>query len=202
MTERSRTDRAGRGWSRSRCSRRGQSRRGGERQRGHRRGRRRAITTNGPMLTSTPIERIGGQRRSTGAHQACGMIVRGEQLERLREGEIGVGGAERGHRAARPTRSPTMTADARVVSSAAAYLGLAKKLTSPGPGRSSPAMPVISMAPSPSRRQPRRSASSRSLTVTAGKARACAQDRHRGAPFSSRARNRQPIEERGEPFQP
>ena len=47
--------------------------------------------------------------------------------------------------------------------SAAAYLGLAKKVRSPAPASSIPATRWISMSPSPSRRQPRRSAMSRSF---------------------------------------
>ena len=61
------------------------------------------------------------------------------------------------------TSSAAITADARVAASALAYLGLLKKETSPGPADSRDATRVISMSPSPSRRQPRRSASSRSV---------------------------------------
>src|ERR671912_436295 len=80
-----------------------------------------------------------------------------------------------------------MTAAARVAFNAAAYLGLAKKLTSPGPASSS--------------RQPRRSASSPSVTVSAGQAHARANG-HAKPAWVSRARNRRPIEEGDQPFEP
>src|SRR5437762_4379933 len=56
-----------------------------------------------------------------------------------------------------------MTAEALVDGSALAYFALARKVMSPGPAASSVATRVISMLPSPSRRQSRRSASSLSL---------------------------------------
>ncbi len=59
--------------------------------------------------------------------------------------------------------SPAMTADAPVCFSAAAYLGLLKKVRSPAPASSIPATRWISMSPSPSRRQPSRSDRSRSF---------------------------------------
>src|SRR4051794_39823616 len=53
-----------------------------------------------------------------------------------------------------------ITAAARVRRSAGAYLGFAKNVRSPAPACSRPATPRMSTLPSPSRRQPRRSASS------------------------------------------
>src|SRR5690606_37958422 len=61
--------------------------------------------------------------------------------------------------------SSTMTAEARVVGRRAAYLGLARNVTSPGPASSREATDRMSMVPSPSRRQPSRSASSASFTA-------------------------------------
>src|SRR2546422_4467716 len=76
-----------------------------------------------------------------------------------------------------------MTADARVDGSTLAYLALARKVMSPGPAASSVATRVISMLPSPSRRQSRRSASSLSLMNVL------------------RTRDRHPVEERDQVLQ-
>src|SRR5579859_4295407 len=60
-----------------------------------------------------------------------------------------------------------MTADAFVVFSVDAYLRFAKNVRSPRSARSMPATRRISIAPSPSRRHPRRSAISFSFNVCA-----------------------------------
>src|SRR5688500_10041157 len=72
--------------------------------------------------------------------------------------------------------SPRMTAPAFVARSAGAYLLLAKKVTSRGPADSIPATRSMSMVPSPSRRQPRRSARFLSCILYASPLRAAKND--------------------------
>src|SRR5262249_54223037 len=75
---------------------------------------------------------------------------------------------EAGGATSRGRASLKITAEARVVASAAEYLGLATNVRSPGPACSSPATRTMSIAASPSRRQRKRSAISPNCTGTWG----------------------------------
>src|SRR4029079_13734914 len=91
-----------------------------------------------------------------------------------------------------PAFSERITADAAVFFSSRAYFGLVKKVRSPGPAPSIAATFLISISPSPSRRHPRRSASSFSFKMTEvypstrGGSEPLAEGRPRGSRFAVR----------------
>src|SRR5690606_10226673 len=121
------------------------------------------ITAKGPTCTSTPSVAVGsmaacglmpGAGRGAGARiaTASAQARYGSRVRSIAHGAAFV-------------CSSTMPAEARVVGRRAAYLGLARNVRSPGPASSREATDRMSMVPSPSRRQPSRSASSASFTA-------------------------------------
>ena len=94
-----------------------------------------------------------------GAGRAGGVRI----ADRFRKRDDTVGRVRSTAQGAFVTPSGAITADARVVGSFEAYFGFARNVRSPGPASSRPATRVTSIAPSPSRRQPRRWASSASV---------------------------------------
>ena len=93
--------------------------------------------------------------------------------------------------------SPRITADAAVARRCAPYLGLTKKVRSPGCACSMPATRWISISPSPSSRHSSCAAISRSFTGGSIQVRAS-----RIANRASRLRSRRPLEEVREVLQP
>ena len=152
------------GRSRRRSARAGRSRRADRRSCARRSPRRRRPprtdrrTRPSPSCTPSPSDRESDARRRAGASGRRRARPPGEREIRLRVAQ---------HRARRRLgRRPRMTAEARVARSSWLYFGLVKKVRSPGPASSMPATRWISISPSPSRRQPRRSAISLSFNTS------------------------------------
>ena len=123
-----------------------------------------------PMVTKAADRRVCAQLSRVGATCASRWIPGsataggGEQLDRVRERQIRVRRAQHARTAPRlgalaedHRRRARRRADAR------RNLGLAKKVRSPARACSMPATPWMSISPSPSRRQSRRAARSRSF---------------------------------------
>ena len=107
--------------------------------------------------------RRGHARKTMNARQA-GRFSIGEQLDRFRKRQVRMLNASIAHGAA-SAFSDRITADAAVVLSSRAYLGLVKNVRSPATASSMAATRVISISPSPSRRHSRRSAISLSFKM-------------------------------------
>ena len=116
--------------------------------------------------TDRRVRRRASRRRrrtASGGCRAAGATDRANSSTALANARYGCAVAQ--HRARRRFGAARRGSRPRRASRAAprAYLGLAKKVRSPGPASSMPATRWISISPSPSSRQPRRSAMSLSF---------------------------------------
>src|SRR4029079_9770151 len=128
----------------------------------------RSTTTSGPIATSFPST-ASGAITADGCTPVTGRSSRAKIASASANERYGCGERSIAH-GATSASSARMIADARVCCTAGTYFGFARNVMSPGPAASTPATRTMSREPSPSRRQPSRSASSESFTEWKGRA--------------------------------